>query len=66
MAFKVSQLVTDKKDFKAAADEFLKSNPRFIGSGYRVSSGVSSGSSSSGTESKNEQINNMIRSAFGR
>lgn len=66
VAFKVSQLVTDKKDFKTAADEFLKSNPRFIGGGYRVSSGVSSGSSSSGTESKNEHINNMIRSAFGR
>ena len=31
VAFKVNQRVTDKKDFKTAADEFLKENPRFTG-----------------------------------
>ena len=64
--FKVSQLVTDKKDFKAAADEYLKANPKYTGKVYRVSTGVDSGNPSGRTESKNEQINNMIRGAFGR
>lgn len=66
--FKVNQLVTDKKDFKTAADEYLKENPRYAGAGqgYRVSTGVTGGNGGGGTESKNEQINNMIRSAAGR
>ncbi len=66
VAFKVNQLVTDKKDFKMAAGEFLKENPRFTGNMqvYQVSTGVSTGSSG-GTATKNEQINNMIRNAFG-
>lgn len=66
VAFKVAKLVTDKKDFKTAADEFLKENPRFTGRTYQVSTGVSSGNAAGGTENKNEQINNMIRNAFGR
>lgn len=66
VSFKVNQLVTDKKDFKTAAEEYLKANPRFTGQTYKMSSGVSSGGTAGGTESKNEQINNMIRSAFGR
>lgn len=66
VAFKVAQLVTDKKDFKTAAEEFLKENPRFTGRTYQVSTGVSSGNSGGTTESKNEHINNMIRNAFGR
>lgn len=69
VAFKVGQLVTDKKDFKAATDEYLKANPRFVGSsvgGYRMSSGTQAGSASGGTGAKNEEINNMIRSAFLR
>ena len=66
VAFKVGQLVTDKKDFKTAADEFLKENPRYTGKTYQVSTGVSSGNAASGTENKNEQINNLIRNAFGR
>lgn len=66
VVFKVNQLVTDKKDFKAAAEEFLKSNPRFVGKTYQVSTGVSSGSAGNNVETKNEQINNMIRNAFGR
>ena len=63
--FKVNQLVTDKKDFKAAASEFIKENPTDSGQGYKVSTGVPAGGYG-GTESKNEAINNMIRSAAGR
>ena len=64
--YKVSKLVTDKKDFKTAAEEFLKENPRYAGKTFQVSTGVSSGNASSGTQSKNENINTMIRNAFGR
>lgn len=66
VAFKVNQLVTDKKDFKTAADEFLEANPRFTGKMYKMSTGTSEGNASGGTESKNEQMNNMIRNAFRR
>lgn len=68
VAFKVAQLVTDKKDFKTAAEEYLKENPRFTGNAktYQVSTGVSSGNAAGGVENKNEHINNMIRNAFGR
>ena len=66
VAFKVAQLVTDKKDFKTAADEFLKENPRFTGKTYQVSTGISSGNAAGGTNNKNESINNAIRNAFGR
>lgn len=67
VAFKVSKMVTDKKNFETAADEFLKENALYCGTGqgYRVSTGSSAGSSA-GTETKNEQINTMIRNAFGR
>lgn len=66
VVFKVNQLVTDKKDFKTVADEFLKENPRFTGQTYKMSTGATSGSTSGGTESKNEAMNNMIRNAFRR
>lgn len=66
VAFKVSQLVTDKKDFNAAADEYLKANPRFTGQTYKMSTGSTEGNAAGGTESKNEQMNNLIRSAFRR
>ncbi|WP_243142842.1 hypothetical protein [Faecalicatena contorta] len=66
VAFKVNQLVTDKKDFKTAAEEFLKENPRFTGQTYKMSTGATSGNASGGTESKNEAMNNMIRNAFRR
>ena len=66
VAFKVAQLVTDKKDFKAAAEEFLKENPRFTGKTYQVSTGISSGNAAGNAANPNEQINNAIRSAFGR
>ena len=66
VAFKVAQLVTDKIDFKTAADEFLKENPRFTGKTYQVSTGVSSGNAAGNNTNPNEQINNAIRNAFGR
>ena len=71
VAFKVNKLVTDKKDFKTAADEFLKENPRFTGQSYRMSTGVTSGNGGTGgsgnaIENSNEQMNNLIREAFRR
>lgn len=67
VSFKVSAMVTDKKNFEAAATEFLKDNPRYVGGTYRVSGGVPSGSAGgSNSGNKNEQINNMLRNAFGR
>lgn len=66
VAYKISKLVTDKKDFKTAAEEYLKENPKYVGKTYQISTGVSSGNAAGGTENKNEQINNMIRNAFGR
>lgn len=68
VSFKVNQLVTDKKDFKTAAEEWLKENPRYKeGGGYRVTTGTSSsGSGESSATNPNEAINNMIRSSFGR
>lgn len=66
VAFKVNKLVTDKKDFKTAAEEFLKENPRFTGQVYKMSTGSTEGSAAAGTEAKNEQMNNLIRNAFRR
>jgi len=66
--FKVNGLVTDKKDFKAAAEEWLKENPRYKeGGGYRVTTSTNaSGSGESTTSNPNEAINNIIRNSFGR
>lgn len=64
VSFKVQQKVTDKKDFEAAAKEFLKENPRFSGQTYRVSTGTQSGGGTA--ETMNEQINDAIRNAFRR
>lgn len=66
VAFKVSKMVTDKKDFKTAAEEFLKENPRFTGQTYRMSSGSSAGNANSTGDSPNETMNNLIRNAFRR
>lgn len=64
--FKVNALVTDKKDFKTAAAEWLKDNPRYKDGGtYRMSSGTAA-EGSKGADTGNEAINNMIRGAFGR
>lgn len=65
--FKVSAMVTDKKDFKTAAEEWLKENPRFKDGGtYRMSSSVAATEGNKGAATGNEAINDMIRSAFGR
>ena len=65
--FKVNALVTDKKDFKAAATEWLKDNPRYKdGGNYRMSSGTPAAEGNKGADTGNEAINNMIRGAFGR
>ena len=64
--FKVNALVTDKKDFKTAAAEWLKDNPRYKDGGtYRMSSGTAA-DGGKGADTGNEAINNMIRGAFGR
>lgn len=67
VTFKVSKLVTEKKDFKTAAAEFLKENPRYASESqgtYRVSTGTQSSGKKS--ETTNEQINDAIRGAFRR
>ena len=62
--FKVNKLVDDKTDFKKAADKFLKDNPKFTGTTYRVS--TSTGSSNQDTSGgTNASINDRIR-AFAR
>ena len=63
--FKVSQKVDDKTDFKKAADAFLKENPRFTGTGFKVvSTGTSDGGSGT-SQNANDIINSSIRRAFG-
>ena len=62
--FKVGGMVTDKKSFEKAADEFLQANPQYKGGGsYRVSTGTQGGGSGS-SQSMNEIINNNIRKVF--
>ena len=64
--FKVQQKVTDKVDFKKAAEDFLKENPRFAGqSTYRVTTSTQSGGSGT-AQNTNETINNAIRMAARR
>lgn len=63
--FKVNQMVDEKTDFKKAAEKFIKENPRFAGSTYRVSTG-SAASGSGGAENPNDSINAAIRRAAGR
>ena len=61
--YRAGQLVDDKTDFKKAVDKFLKENPRYVGSAYRVSppEGGQGGSGRSGGS-----INDSIRRAAGR
>lgn len=63
--FKVNQMVDEKTDFKKAAEKFIKENPRFAGTTYRVSTG-SAASGSGGAENPNDSINAAIRRAAGR
>lgn len=65
VAFKAKQLMDDKTDFKKAADKFLKENPRFAGTGYKVSTSSSSTENGS-SDSKNASINDAIRNAARR
>ena len=59
---KVKAMVTDKKDFKTAAAEFLKANPQYVKSNYRFSSSGSAGDNKGGSgASSNDYINNLIR-----
>lgn len=62
--FKVEKLVDDKTDFKKAAEQYLKENPRFTGTGYRVSTGTQSGGGDSADG--NDMINAAIRKAAGK
>lgn len=63
--FKVEKMVDEKTDFKKATEKFLKDNPRFTGSTYRVSTGSQSGGSGDGGN-PNDSINAAIRRAAGR
>lgn len=63
--FKISQNVSKDKDFKTAAEEWLKGNTRFTSGGYRMSSGGSAGGSGA-AENRNGDINAVLRAAFGR
>lgn len=60
-AFKIGKLVTDKKTFEQAAEDFLKENPPAT---VRISTG---GSVSGGTDAPpktNERMNALIRGAI--
>lgn len=61
--FEASKLVTDKKTFEQAVDQYLKDNPKYTTTGMRVDTGVSGGSGESETNA-NSEINNMIRGAL--
>lgn len=66
VTFKVSQMVDDKTDFNAAADKFLKDNPRFGEQiRVRVSTGVS-GNGNADTRTDGEKINDSLKAAFKR
>lgn len=65
VSFKVAKMVTDKKDFKTCADEFLKANPRYASGGqgtYRVSVGAAN-TGQGAAEKKNATINDFIRNS---
>lgn len=64
--FKASKNVTDKTDFKKAADAFLKENPRYTGRGYTVVSTGTPDGGSGASQNANDIINGSIRAAFGR
>lgn len=64
--FKAGKNVTDKTDFKKAADAFLKENPRYTGRGYTVVSTGTPDGGSGASQNANDIINSSIRAAFGR
>lgn len=61
--------VTDKKDFKACAEEYLKANPQYCkqAQSFRMSSGSASVNTGTGEgKNTNESFNNILRKSFGR
>lgn len=64
VTFKAAQKVDDKTSFEKAATAFLKENPRYTGSGMRVSTSAETNSSGA-AQSPNEAINEMIRRRAG-
>ena len=65
VTFKINQLVTDKKNFQAAADEFLKDNPKYTGQSYKMSGATGSNNAGTGAAQTNS-INDAIRLAARR
>lgn len=63
--FKVGQKVTDKVDFKKAAETFLKENPRFAPpkGQYKIATSVQTGGTG-GSKGNNDTINDAIRAAI--
>lgn len=57
-AFKIAKLVTDKKTFEQAADEFLKDNPPRM---VRISTGGTLGGGTQPTPKPNDKMNALIR-----
>lgn len=65
VAYKISAQVDDKTTFEKAAEKWLKENPKYTGSGYRVASSSAPGSTQE-TSSANSSINDRIRAAARR
>lgn len=58
---KVKAMVTDKKDFKTAAGEFLKANPQYVKTGYKFSTGSQGDNSGGNGNNANDYMNRLIR-----
>lgn len=58
---KVKAMVTDKKDFKTAAGEFLKANPQYVKSGYKFSTGSQGENKGGAGNDMNSYMNSLIR-----
>lgn len=63
--FKVEKMVDDKTDFTKAAEKYLKENPRYTGSSYRISTSTGTQTQNS-SGNMNDSINNAIRTAARR
>lgn len=65
VAFQAKKGVNKDTDFKKSADKYLKDNPRYAGTGYRVN--TSTGTAATGSSrSQHASINDSIRNAFKR
>ena len=65
VAFQTKKGVNKDTDFKKSADKYLKDNPRYAGTGYRVN--TSTGTAATGSSrSQHASINDSIRNAFKR